>query len=387
MIDLLYMLEAFVPDLEKVIKLIGGVILIFGIADAFFGYKLFNVLLAIMGFLTGAVLGVVIFFSSSSHSIDGDTILAYVLIGGFIGVALAEVFHKLGVFLAVGAMGAIIVFLMTQNSQGALIVGGIVGVVGVCLEKYVIIIATALSGGSLSAMGIWFIGLSNGENRNVGFIGCLIGICGIVVQLLMEKWLPKEENLEESGGIIGDITVLWEEGRFGHNVVKAVVIIILLFLSLFLFIPILFCMAIFDAILMVLYLRKSREEKSLDKNTQRHAWEKKMDSFMDNDKFQAFEMIASLILLFVSVIMLFIFFGKEGAGLLRVFLVGSIGVHIVLLKHLVNAKPKAPDSDISENNDQDTQQNESILQCPKCGNILADDSIFCSECGFKVREK
>lgn len=190
MLYFLNLLELLIPDLDEWIEVIGILILFCGIAEAFFGYKLFNLLLGIIGFSIGATVGVMLFLQSGNIYNNSDAIRIYILIGGIIGAALAETFHKLGVFLTVGAMGMFIIFLITQNEQISLVLGIICGIAGVIIEKYIIIVTTALSGGKLAAMGIWFIGLANGENKRVQLLGWIIGICGMVFQLWIEKVKP-----------------------------------------------------------------------------------------------------------------------------------------------------------------------------------------------------
>lgn len=192
--ELLDILETYVPNFEELIGLIGFGMLIFGLADAFLGYRLFNVVLAIIGFMVGAGLGLIIFLGSEAGS--SDAAAAYIWIGGFIGSTLAEIFHKMGVFLVAWAAGAIITFGMTQNTDVCVAAGIICGIAGIILERYVIVISTAFSGGSLTAMGIWFIGLSNGENRDVWAIGGVIGICGMLCQLFLTRDKIRNGNSE-----------------------------------------------------------------------------------------------------------------------------------------------------------------------------------------------
>lgn len=190
MLYILDLLESLIPNFDEWLEIIGFLILFCGIAEAFFGYKLFELVLGIVGFLTGAAIGLLLFLSSENIYNNSDAIRIYVLIGGIIGAALARTFHELGVFLVVGAMGMFILFLITQNETISLVLGVICGVVGVIIEEYVIIVTTALSGGRLAAMGIWFIGLANGKNKNVQLLGWIIGICGIIFQVWIEKIRP-----------------------------------------------------------------------------------------------------------------------------------------------------------------------------------------------------
>lgn len=192
MAELFYYLNIMIPNFREFMAAFGTALLICGLLNAFFGCKMFNILLWIIGFLVGSVIGFALFLNYGSSSVSSGEMWIYVLVGGIIGGDLAGVVHGLGVFLAVGAMSTLVAFIMTQDSQFSLVVGFICGIVGAVLEKYAIIITTGLSGGSCAGMGIWLRSLANGEDKNVLVLGWVIGICGILVQLWLERDKPPE---------------------------------------------------------------------------------------------------------------------------------------------------------------------------------------------------
>jgi len=192
LIELLNSLYPYFPNIVEYIGTIGMVLIIAGLLNAFFGYKLFKVVLAIIGFLAGAAAGFAVFLMTGDGAVGGDAMIWYILIGGLIGSFIAGFLHKVGVFLVVGSMGVIVAFLATQNTQFSLVLGVICGVVGVFLEKYVIIVSTSLAGGSLTSTGIWLVSLSNGKETNSQIIGWVIGIAGICFQLWQERKKSKE---------------------------------------------------------------------------------------------------------------------------------------------------------------------------------------------------
>lgn len=173
---------------------LGIVLLLWGLANAFFGYKIFKVVLAITGFFTGmlllpAVVGLLLFFSPDIS--EGSLIALMVLLGlagGVIGAVLAVLLYKVGVFFSVGMMGFIVFFVIVQQAEIALVLGIICGIAGVILDKYVIIVSTGLSGGSLMGAGFGMITSNFGAFLIV--IGLIFGICGIVFQVWMERRKP-----------------------------------------------------------------------------------------------------------------------------------------------------------------------------------------------------
>lgn len=211
--DDLFFLELFIPNFDKILQTIGLIMLILGLVNAFFGYKIFRVMLVLIGFLVGALAGgmisIYIQFNSSS---DIGLFWVFVLIGGLVCAALAGFFHHLGVFLATGAMGVLVGFLMIQNTAAALVIGVLVGLFSVLFEKYVVIFSTGISGGRLAALGIQYIGMAGGEYMDVRAVGWGIAIVGIIVQLLLELSVGKQVPKEAASGGTGAASGVKGEG-------------------------------------------------------------------------------------------------------------------------------------------------------------------------------
>ena len=201
MYELLYLLEWAIPDFGEIMGTVGTVVLIVGILNAFFGYKLFKTMLSIMGFLVGAVIGLMVFLGSESSG-DSGTMWLYLLGGGFLGSVLADLFHSLGVFITVGGMGAIVALVLSQDTRTACIAGVICGIIGAAAEKYAIIVTSAMSGGSLVVTGLWLRSAAAGEYRESSWIGWAVCICGILFQLWLERRAPTESSGEESADSI-----------------------------------------------------------------------------------------------------------------------------------------------------------------------------------------
>ena len=167
---------------------LGAIFLVWGLVNALFGYKLFKIVLAITGFIVGVVIGLIVGVALGASRDMEAIIPVAALLGGILGAVLAVTLHKVGVFFAVGAMGFLIFYILLGIFPLALVLGIVCGIVGVILEKYAIIVSTALSGGSLTGMGL---GLITGNLGGFVFVsGLLIGIGGIVFQLWLERPKP-----------------------------------------------------------------------------------------------------------------------------------------------------------------------------------------------------
>lgn len=372
MLYLLDLLELFIPNIAEWIGLIGILILFCGIAEAFFGYKLFQLVLGVIGFLTGAAIGVILFLNSGNNY-NGDTIRIYILVGGIVGSILAETFHELGVFIVVGAMGGFIVFLTTNNKPISLVLGIIFGIAGVVIEQYAIIVTTALSGGEMAAMGIWFIGLSNGDNIRVQLLGWIIGICGLMFQL----WGTIKPTVKEYSKTIETIALL----LLGLPIVLCIILGALFRSMMFGF----GFVAILYILLILFYTRELSASVTPAGYTPTYEWEKYIKIFIENHEYTVF--IAPLFpAVFISgLIMEFINAGLFG---LTLALIVFAGIYISLYNALSHKKPKKQnDSAITENTILNMQQNDAVVAENVKGakadlQINGQEKInFCSMCG------
>lgn len=121
-----------------------------GLVVCFFGYRLFRIVLAIYGFVLGAVLGLLVAGLLGGSNTYVSLIAA--LVGGLIGAALMATLYKLGVFLVGAVAGAVLAGMIGANLSSDLRVIAIVlaavllGIVAVIFQRIVIILATAFSG-------------------------------------------------------------------------------------------------------------------------------------------------------------------------------------------------------------------------------------------------
>lgn len=413
MLDILYLLETFIPNLEEAIEVIGCITLILGLISAFFGYKVFNIIINIAGFLVGASIALMILYSKENVTVDSNAVRICIFIGGVIGLILADLFHGLGVFLTIGSMGTIIAFLLVQKIEVSIILGIICGVIGIFLEKYVIILASSFSGGRLAAMGLWFIGFSNGENKNTLIVGWMIGICGIAFQFWMEKCFPTREKDDDNvildwldliGFGIGnafssirkihprEIIYKKDSNEINPELIKSLIglpIVIGIILGC-LFSSALFgigVIAVLYILVMWQYIRKRKEDVLPDEYTQRFKWEKWVNSILDKNVFILF------VPLFPGFFILILAGTLIDNELIAIFLglLVTIGAYIIFFRAMPDEKGKeATDFQIPENADLGTQQNvtadiNNVLKCKNCGKALSQNAMFCSECGTSVQ--
>ena len=180
------------------------VLVLGGTVSCFAGYRLFRVVLAIYGFILGAM-----FASSmmSANSTAGMVIAA--VVGGLAGAAILTLAYFVGIALAGAGLGALVAHMIWQSSGTgdppalAVILLAVFGAVGaMLLQRYVIIVATAFGGawtllvGLLSIVGdrraagavasgdVWILyPTTTPSQRWVPIMWIVLGLIGTAVQL------------------------------------------------------------------------------------------------------------------------------------------------------------------------------------------------------------
>jgi len=137
-----------------------AVLLIGGFLACFLGYRLFKVVLALFGFIIGALAA-----SSVFGATDTTPMVIAALVGGIAGAAVLLAAYFVGVALVGAGMGALVVNLIWTQVQGdphpfVVVLFSIAGaVLATWLQRYVIILGTAFGGawtllvGGLALMG------------------------------------------------------------------------------------------------------------------------------------------------------------------------------------------------------------------------------------------
>jgi hypothetical protein len=137
-----------------------AVLLAGGFLACFFGYRMFKVVLAVFGFIIGALAASSVFGAS-----DTTPMVLAAIIGGIAGASLLLAAYFVGVALVGAALGALLVNVIWTQIEGdphpaVVILFSIAGaVLATWLQRYVIILGTAFGGawtmlvGGLAIMG------------------------------------------------------------------------------------------------------------------------------------------------------------------------------------------------------------------------------------------
>jgi Domain of unknown function (DUF4203) len=131
------------------------VLIVGGTISCFFGYRLFRIVLALSGFILGAMLGSSLFGAS-----DTGLMLGAALVGGLVGAGLLFAAYFVGVALAgagLGVLAAHLVSSATGNDPAFLVIVlcAVAGsIASMYLQRYFIIVGTAFSGSWLLIHGI-----------------------------------------------------------------------------------------------------------------------------------------------------------------------------------------------------------------------------------------
>lgn len=145
-----------------------AIVLVLGGALACFaGYRLFKFVLAIYGFIFGAM-----FASSTMAASSNVGMVVAALVGGLIGAAILTLAYFVGIALVGAGLGALVAHVIWQNLGSsdppaiAVILLAVLGAVGaMLLQRYVIIVATAFGGAWTLLVGMLAMGGDRGAAR------------------------------------------------------------------------------------------------------------------------------------------------------------------------------------------------------------------------------
>lgn len=132
-------------------------VILLGLVQCFWGYRMFKFLLCIFGFVGGALL----FATVGKFMVqDVQTVMVFGLIGGLIGAISALPLYLIGLFLAgtvLGGLSASVILTVYGGSVEAILVLGLALLGGVCalvFQKAMVILSTACSGAWVVVIGL-----------------------------------------------------------------------------------------------------------------------------------------------------------------------------------------------------------------------------------------
>jgi hypothetical protein len=146
------------------IVIIGALVaIVIGAIACFFGYRVYRVLFAILGFAVGALLGLAL-AGSLTLAPGQEPVVRIILgvLGGIVGASLAWFLNMVFIFLLGAGIGALVGsgIALVANADNTvqlviiIVLAVVVGIIAVALQKPFIIVATAFSGAQLIVAGV-----------------------------------------------------------------------------------------------------------------------------------------------------------------------------------------------------------------------------------------
>ena len=183
------------------LSIVGVFTLIFGVLQCFFGYKLFRFWCSFVGFMIGAIIGLIIvligYFTESNTAMIFGGILALAL--GILGAVVAFKAYSIGVFIYFFVSAYPIGFFIVgsiANSAAAgfaagVITGIIMGIIGFKYREFWIVLATSLSGGVSTGIGVLLI-----MHSTNGIIGIVISVVLLVAGIVIQRRALHHNTIE-----------------------------------------------------------------------------------------------------------------------------------------------------------------------------------------------
>jgi len=200
------------------LKIFSIIATLFGLLICFFGYKIFRIVLAILGFIIGASFIAGVGFTLT----DGNEILI-ILIAGIAGGLVAAVIllflYSAGVFLlgalfGISVFSGILILINIDTSPLLYIMPAILGgIIALLLQKFMIILITSFAGAWIAVIGTLYVLNSNFNPFTPEFINNIseidtyrillsliaLGGLGFVVQyIIFPKKQEKTSTVEHS---------------------------------------------------------------------------------------------------------------------------------------------------------------------------------------------
>jgi len=165
--------------LEQYYNLIAVAGIVLGALNCYLGYKIFKILLAIIGFIAGSVIGgFAVSYATGNTSMGVAVGLGIGIVIAILSVALSHI----GVFIFVGFLSFATCYLLSSGDMTvSLVIGAVMGIIGAILTRHLIIISTAFSGGVSISRGI--CELTDIDNTSIYILlAAFFIITGLIVQ-------------------------------------------------------------------------------------------------------------------------------------------------------------------------------------------------------------
>ena len=175
-----------IGKLNEIVKTILAMVIWIGfissISSCFFGYKLFKIYIAVIGFI---IFGVIGFIVSALNNL-GDMNIFIALLFGIIGAFLAYRLYLIGVFIMYSVIGLIISIVIFKEIGFAVVFSMVIGILSVKFAKPVIIISTGISGGFAIGNSLSFLMVNSNYTMTI-ILSLTFALAGIWVQFHMDK--------------------------------------------------------------------------------------------------------------------------------------------------------------------------------------------------------
>ena len=178
--------------------IIFGVLLVLGILNCVFGYRLIRFWMMVGGFFVGAVLA---FICVRSMDIQDKTVWgAAVIVTGIIFAVIAFLIYKAGVFLLAAGIGwALSIYFIHPTSSAAffacILIGIALGTLAVKYCREVLIVATSLIGGLIAGISLGRLGGLDEFPYGIG-LSAGFALLGMLIQFAINKPHSEDENAE-----------------------------------------------------------------------------------------------------------------------------------------------------------------------------------------------
>lgn len=179
--------------------IIFGVLLVLGILNCVFGYRLIRFWMMVGGFFVGAVLA---FICVRSMDIQDKTVWgAAVVVTGIIFAVIAFLIYKAGVFILAAGIGwTLSIYFIRPTSSAVffacILIGIALGSLAVKYCREVIIVGTSLCGGIMAGISLAKIGdladFPYGLGLSAGF-----AVLGMLIQFAINKSHEEDEEEED----------------------------------------------------------------------------------------------------------------------------------------------------------------------------------------------